>query len=440
MPFVLVALEGTRKGETFPVEDGRAITLGRDTSNTICLPDRKLSRVHCQVAKVGDKCRVIDLNSTNGTKVNGERIADEVMIDVGDEIAIGISKLRLAEIEDGPESAVWQPRVNEIRCEECGQRISKDDIAGGQIRYVGSRHYCAQCSASFMAPTVSADGELEPVGEEFRGIEQGTEIASVRVISLIGEGRLGPLYKGEQTRMGRLVALKVLNVTDGEWARIYLKAVYSSGQLVHPGIVLIFDTGEADGRFYIVREYVEGQSLQHLLSNREPVPLARAAAIVTETAYALEHAFERHIFHGGLSPRKILLGPQNTVKVTGFGLPGSLPAGQPASRHTWHALPYTPPERLREGAAIDFAGDVYSLVAVFYHLLTGRPPFGGSTREKAERRILKRAPKPVNMYNPDLPPVVQKIVDRGLSKDPRARYQLPREFLYELEEHLRAEM
>ena len=63
MPLILVALEGTRKGETFPVEEGRAITLGRDTSNTICLPDRKLSRVHCQVEKLGDSCRVIDLNA-----------------------------------------------------------------------------------------------------------------------------------------------------------------------------------------------------------------------------------------------------------------------------------------------------------------------------------------------------------------------------------------
>ena len=92
MPLVLIALEGKRKGERFPLEEGRAYTLGRDTSNTICLPDRKLSRVHCQVERVGDRCRVLDLNSTNGTKINGERITEEAMIEVNDEISIGMSK------------------------------------------------------------------------------------------------------------------------------------------------------------------------------------------------------------------------------------------------------------------------------------------------------------------------------------------------------------
>ena len=158
--------------------------------------------------------------------------------------------------------------------------------------------------------------------------QPGKELAGVRVISPLGEGRLGPLFKGQQISMGRLVSLKILNVSDADWAKKYLQAVYVSGQLVHSNIVLIFDTGEEDDMFYVVREYVDGQSAQERLVNREPVPMAEAHDIISQVVYALEHAAERHIFHGALSPRRILLGPRESVKVSGFGLPLTPPPGR----------------------------------------------------------------------------------------------------------------
>ena len=450
MPFVLMMVSGERKGERFPVVEGRAITLGRDMANTICLPDRKLSRIHCQIEAIGDRCQVVDLNSTNGTLVNGQRITTETWIGVEDEVEVGMTRMRLAVVDKladadlaVAESEVVRPpsAAGETRCEECGRKISSAELDRGKARHVGERHYCSDCTVSFESQTASGLAQVEPVAAPPPvRFEPGEEVASVRTISLIGEGRLGPLYKGEQTSMGRLVALKILNVTHGEWAKSYLSAVYMSGQLVHPNIVLIFDTGGEEGFYYIVREYVEGQSVQQRLASRKPVPLSKAFSVITQVAYALEYAFERHIFHGGLSPRKILLGARDTVKVTGFGLPQTLPPGHPVTSHTRHALPYTAPERLREGTALDFAGDVYSLVATLYHLLAGRAPFSGSTREKLEGRILKGTPRRLSRFNANLPPAVQKIVDRGLSKDPRARYQLPRELLYDLEENLRREM
>ena len=450
MPFILMIVSGERKGERFPVVEGRAITLGRDAANTICLPDRKLSRIHCQIDAIGDRCQVVDLNSTNGTLVNGQRITTETWIGVEDEVEIGMTRMRLAVTDKragaGLVAAGSKPvkpvlGARQIRCEECGRKISGAELDGGKARHVGDRYYCSDCTVSLESQTASDLAQVEPVvAPPAPRFEPGEEVASVRTISMIGEGRLGPLYKGEQTSMGRLVALKILNVTDGEWAKSYLNAVYMSGQLVHPNIVLIFDTGEEEGFYYIVREYVEGQSVQQRLVSRKPVPLSEAFAVITQVAYALEYAFERHIFHGGLSPRKILLGARDTVKVTGFGLPQALPPGHPVTPHARHALVYTAPERLREGTALDFAGDVYSLVAVLYHLLAGRAPFSGSTRQRLERRIRKRTPRRLSEFNADLPPAVQKIVDRGLSKDPRARYQLPRELIYDLDENLRREM
>ncbi len=443
MALALLVLNAERSGESFLLTEGNAVTMGRDPVNDIRLPDRKLSRIHCQVEMIGGRCQVADLNSTNGTMVNGERIELETWLSVGDEIEVGTTRLRLIESSaaDIRSAAPETPPEESPHCEECGREITAEEIASGRVRRVGKRHYCSRCAAYLEASPaegrVAAHPLTAPMAERCK---PGKQIAGVSLISLVGEGWLGPLYKGEQISMGRVVALKVLNVGDAGWTRKYLQAVYVSGQLVHPNIVLIFDTGEEDDLFYVIREYVEGQSLQGRLAAGEPVSLQEAFSIISQAALGLEHAFDRRVFHGSLSPRKILIGPRGTVKLTGFGLPTTPPPGPDGERYGWHALPYTSPDRLRAEAAPGFLGDVYSLVAVFYHLLAGRPPFIGSNREKIERRILNRPPKPLADFNDDISDAVQRIVDRGMSKDPRARYQSPRDLLNHMEKRLRNEI
>jgi len=443
MAYALVVLNGAREGETFLLTEGSAVTIGRDKVNDICLPDRKLSRIHCQVEVIGGRCQIADLNSTNGTLVNGERIEVETWLSVNDEIEAGTTRFRLIESPTAELAATPAAGLAEEapRCEECGREITPEEMASGRVRRVGDRHYCSKCSASLEESDVERRGIARPLAPSLaERCKPGRKIAGVRLLSLVGEGRVGPLFKGEQVNMGRLVAVKVLNVTDPDWARKYLHAVYASGQLVHPNIVLIFDTGEEDGLYYVIREYVDGESLQSRLATREPMALPEAFNIVTQAAQALEHASERRVFHGGLCPRRILIGPRETVKLTGFGLPSAPPGGSLEDGYDWEILPYMPPERLRADTPPDFQGDVYSLVAVFYHLLTGRPPFTGSTLEKIEHRILSRPPRPLADFSDDVPDAAQKIIDRGLCKDPRARYQSPAALLNDLEERLRGEI
>ena len=449
MPYALLVIAGERKGESFVIPEDRALTLGRDPSNDIRLQDRKLSRIHSQVQVIAGRAQVVDLNSTNGTMVNGTRIEGEIWLQIDDEVEVGMTRMRLIEMSpaaaESPTSntapAPTSPPVDHAVCEECGRAISDVELAANRLRKVGARFYCHKCAATFEEGTVSGAPPVEPLNASIveRG-QPGKEIAGVRIIGLVGEGRLGPLYRAEQVSMGRLVALKMLNVTDADWAKKYLQAVYSSGQLVHANIALIFDTGEEDNLFYVVREYVEGRSAQERMANREPIPLPEAFGIVTQVCYALEHACERGIFHGGLSPRKVLLGARDAVKVTGFGLPLTPPPGRSVSAYSWHGLPYTPPERVRGEDRPDAAGDVYGAVAIFYHLLAGRAPFSGSTREKIEHRILTQTPRALKDHVPGLPEAAQKIIDRGLSKHAGTRYQTPRELLFDLEETLRREI
>ena len=447
MTLALEVTKGELRGKVFPVREGTALTIGRDACNTIRLKDRKLSRIHCQIEVLGGHCQLADLNSTNGTMVNGERIYEETWITPQDRIDVGTTRLRLIEIEEeesSEDAVAFTPASDEksrVRCEECGVIIAAEDIAAGRVQRVGDRSYCAKCSALFSPDEDVPREEANLVAEEeataTERFEPGKIVAGARIVSFVGEGRLGPLYEAEQISMGRLVALKVLNVTDKDWARRYLDAVYASGKLVHPNILLIFDAGEVDGMYYVIREYVEGESVEERMAAHVPVSLAEAFNIVTRVAYALEYAFERRTFHGALSPRKIILGRNATVKVTCFGLPQTLPSGIGLSRLRWQGLPYTAPERLSGAGELDFASDCYSLVAVFYHLLSGYSPFRASSREELEDLVRGKTPKPLLSVNPNLPAAVERIVDRGLCKDPRARFQTPRELLFELEENVR---
>jgi len=453
MPLALEVTAGPRKGDMFRLFDEEAVTIGRDSANNYQIKDRKLSRIHCQLELIDGRCLITDLNSTNGTRVNDVQINSETWLLLGDKIEIGRSVLQLVEVSDAALADEAQTRSGEAeddsalegitgpRCEECKRPVSEKDVERGLARHVGDRYYCAKCMASFDDASASQP-HIEPAetSRQLDILKPDAEVAGVRVISHICEGRLGHIYKGEQISMGRVVTLKMINVGDADWARKYLNAVYASGRLVHQNIVLLFDTGEENDAHYLVREYVEGESLQNRLANRRPMPVTRAYNIITQIVYALEHAADRQIVHGQLSPRKILIEQKDVVKITDFGLPQYPPPGISDSIYRRHALPYTAPERLDLDSPPNFAGDVYSAVAILYHMLAGQAPFSGSTREKLERRILNRQPRPLSAFVEHVPDAAQKIVDRGLLKDPRARYQTPRELLYDLEENLRREI
>ena len=159
MPFALLVVAGEREGETFQLPEDRTFTIGRDACNDIQLRDRKLSRIHCQIEVIGGQCQITDLNSTNGTVVREAPIDAETGLAPGDEVVIGTNRLRLiGPVSDKskapkpkPEERApleKEPREGQPRCEECGKAIPLQDLASGNVRTVGMRHYCSNCAAS----------------------------------------------------------------------------------------------------------------------------------------------------------------------------------------------------------------------------------------------------------------------------------------------------
>ncbi len=446
MAFALKVTRGKQREKTIPLPDEGAMTIGRDSCNALRIKDRKLSRIHCQFEVRDDECYLSDLNSTNGTLLNGERIAREMLVEIGDEIQIGTTRFRLVTGE-GTEAPAFPEEDEQTPgegpggppCEECGRSVTPEELAGGGARSVGDRYYCSSCVASFEERDEEIGAAPAPAKERPRPepLAPGTVIADVRIVATLADSRIGRLYRAVQRSIGREVTFKLLDVQDHEWARKYIESVYASGQLVHQNIALIFDTGDVDDSYYVVREYVEGEPLEAILSRHESLDMSDIYTIITQTAYAIEYSDERDMPHGSLSPRKILLGENRVVKVIGFGLPQAPPKDLDEDQYRMHALPYTSPERLSYRARLDPSADCYALVAIFYHMVTGEPPFTGRTASRIKSAVRNGTIKPVEELVENIPDAAKRIIQRGFHADADSRYQRPAELLRDLEDQLR---
>jgi serine/threonine-protein kinase len=252
------------------------------------------------------------------------------------------------------------------------------------------------------------------------------------VLDLVGRGSVGRVYKAKHRAMSRPVAIKVLSEGLARTAadrEAFRRGVRAAGQLAHPNVVTVYDTGELHDRPYIVLEFVDGPTLEVLVDQRGPLPVGEACEFVRQAAAGLHHAHEKGTVHGDLRPANLLVARPTpsaplTVKIADFGVP------KPARA----ASDYGAPEMLGpKPAPADRRADLYSLGCVFYFLLTGRAPFaGGTPEERARRRAREEAP-PLFQLRPDAPPEVVAIVHRLLAKDPAARFASAAELLARLE-------
>jgi len=427
MGYFLQFLDGDREGEVVPLEENRIITFGRDPDNTIHLPDRKLSRIHCQIHLKGSDCILTDLNSTNGTFVNGKRTERQI-VKPGDVVQIGLTRFLVGFRED-------EPAATSGHCVECGGAVSADMLRSGEARRVGKRLYCPRCRATF--PTREATSATAQPREIVVDLKPNDAVGEMRILEKLGDGFFGPYFKAERPDLARPLFLLVLNVGTRDWQQRFLQAVFQAGRVIHPNVLLTCDAAPWRDTAYVSWEYTSGRVLTALGREREGLSLAAAGALVAQIAEALEAAAEQQISHGLLCPPHVLVNKQERVKVFGFGL-GSLPLPVGIQRLSLAALPYLPPERLADGGAVDGRADVYSLGAIFLFLLTGRPPFEGGTSEEITAQICAADARELLTERLSLvPDSVRCIIERCMASSPTARFARPKDFLEELNLALR---
>jgi len=261
----------------------------------------------------------------------------------------------------------------------------------------------------------------------------GSTIQHYRVDERLGAGGMGEVYRGEDTRLGRPVALKFLPPSlkaDPESRARFLNEARAASMLRSPNIAVTYDIGEEDGTDFIVMEYVDGELLSSRVA-RGPVPVREVIEIGIQVADALEEAHSRGIVHRDIKSANLMRTARGLVKVLDFGLAkfmsnmGSLDVTTPQMTMAGMVVgtvSYMAPEQAL-GRPIDHRVDLFSLGVVLFELLTGRMPFAGNTPTEIIDRILHEVPPPPSRYTTGVPPSVDAIVARALEKDPVFRYQ-----------------
>ena len=249
---------------------------------------------------------------------------------------------------------------------------------------------------------------------------------------LLGRGGMAEVHIGRDSRLGRVVAVKMLRpdlARDPSFQARFRREAHSAASLNHPAVVAVYDTGEdqfaGNPVPYIVMEYVEGSTLRDLLASGRRLMPERALEIVDGVLAALAYSHAHGIVHRDIKPANVMLTRAGDVKVMDFGIARAV-ADQSATMTATSAVigtaQYLSPEQAR-GETVDARSDLYSTGCLLYELLTGRPPFVGDSPVSVAYQHVREEPLPPSSIDPDVPPAVDAIVMRALTKDREARYQ-----------------
>ncbi|MBV9923107.1 MAG: Stk1 family PASTA domain-containing Ser/Thr kinase, partial [Pseudonocardia sp.] len=248
---------------------------------------------------------------------------------------------------------------------------------------------------------------------------------------VLGYGGMSEVHRGLDTRLGRDVAVKVLRADlarDPQFQMRFRREAQNAAALNHPAIVAVYDTGEVQGEFgplpYIVMEYVDGQTLREIVKTQGPMSQQQVLDVMADVCAALDFSHRHQIIHRDVKPANIMINRAGAVKVMDFGIARALGEGQNVTQTAAviGTAQYLSPEQAR-GEPVDARSDVYAAGCVLYELLTGEPPFTGDTPVAVAYQHVREDPKSPSEVNPAVPPQLDAVVLKALSKNPANRYQ-----------------
>ncbi len=392
MKVTLTVVEGPHVGSSFAFVEHDAFVVGRSPEVQFRLPlrDKTLSRVHFLVEVNPPSCRLMDMASTNGVRVNGKRV-HSVNLRHGDRIEAGNTVLAFA-VEDD--------EATELQ----GAPLSD--------------------SATIAASPGAVETTDWPEVLEFPGY---------RIDRKLGEGGMGVVHLARREADDALVALKVIKPAVAAREAVlgrFLREASILRKLDHPHIVRFLDIGFAAGRLYFAMEYVEGMSVAETLKARGPFSIPAAVGLTCHVLKALGYAHALGFVHRDIKPANILTTRQagkSRAKLADFGLAKiyqeSSLSGMSVTGQMGGTLAYMPPEQITHFRDAKPPADIYALGATLYTLLAGRPIFDFKGRaEQQVARILFDNPTPIQTHRPEIPDGLAQVIHKALARSPHDRF------------------
>ena len=361
---------GPLRGKELPLEEGKVYVLGRDAASALAFPDGLTSRQHCSIRCSKGRFLLRNLNSRNGTFVNGEEVAKApVELKIGDQIEVGEALISLLGDEE---------RATE----------------GGLV---------------------------------------GREIAGYQILERVGRGGMGTVYRARQLSLDRVVAIKVLSPSlarDAEFIDKFTQEARAAARLVHPNIVRALDVGKEGSIYYLAMEYMAGGSIEDRIEREGRIAPDRAVPMLMDVARGLAYAEAQGVVHRDIKPENLMLDGQGAVKIVDMGIAGQLEGRRSIAQTegVFGSPHYIAPEQAA-GERIDQRVDIYSLGASAYRMLSGRTMFTGDSQTEIMAKHVNDEPEPLRRVAPWVPKRLCDIVMNMVEKDPDERYRSAQEVL-----------
>lgn len=389
----LLPLHGLAGAPKIPLPAEDELIIGRDPGGTgVKINDPRCSRRHAAFRSEGADVFLRDLGSKNGTWVNGERLHEEVQLEVGDHVRIGHAEFAFVD-SDG-----------EYRCACCLETF---------ISAPPEAPFSTSCRRKF--PLL------------------GSTLADRRLVRGLGAGSFGSVYVGHR-RGNPYVAIKVLHVEFTEAPEVvmkFIKEAYATSGLEHENIVRFGDTGHEQGHWFIILEYFPSHSLREVLEEQGQLGVDESLGIIRQVGSALGYAHRHRLLHRDIKPGNVLLGEGGHVKVVDFGLAKRL-VDSAFTQHTTSGMTGTPlfmaPELL-SGAHASPGTDVYSMAATLYRMITGKHPIEARRLDEWMQLVQSSESIEAIKVNPAIPRRVSDALADALRRDPSRRPQSVAEFM-----------
>jgi predicted Ser/Thr protein kinase len=253
----------------------------------------------------------------------------------------------------------------------------------------------------------------------------GKQLNNYKVVSFIGAGAMGGVFKGWDIALERTVALKVISfelAAQDKFREMFIKEARFISQLDHPNIASIFHIGNENQILYFAMEYIEGASLAELIKKGEKLYSLKGLDYLITICEALDLISQKNIIHRDLKPANIMINKQDVVKLVDFGVAITADVGEKNKEGIVGSPFYISPEAI-QGLPMDHRSDIYSLGASFYHAFTGFAPFEGDSAEEVLLKHLNEELTPLRKKNPAISSALGKVIEKMMAKDPDNRFQ-----------------